>query len=37
MSLDLEIEIGEDEEVYLVYMGKRIVEQASGEVTMEAD
>jgi NhaP-type Na+/H+ or K+/H+ antiporter len=35
MSLDLDIEIGEDEEVYLVYMGKRIVEQASGEVTME--
>ena len=35
MSLDLEINMVEDEEVYLVYMGKVIVEQASGEVTME--
>jgi hypothetical protein len=35
MSLDINIEIGENEEVYLVYMGKHIVEQASGEVTME--
>ncbi|WP_194851569.1 cation:proton antiporter [Nonlabens antarcticus] len=35
MSQDVEVDILEDEEVFLVYMGKRIVEQASGEVTME--